>query len=177
MVGFTGDRGKDLPSWWGTGSFCWPSSDRPTSLAALMGWQAPRQSLSPTPCWTLTAWKSEPVRGNSRMDGSSSTFTTSACFSSVSHLFVPSGLSDGGCLDNRLVTTFNEDPVSSRNSVYFNLVSKKKDSIWWNLLPLVINLAALKTPDPFSPPRNWNPEPANSADLRVLLIFQSVVLS
>lgn len=63
------------------------------------------------------------------MDVNSSTFTTSACFSSMSHLFVPSGLSDCGGLDNRLVTTFNEDPVSSRNSVHLNLVPKEKDTI------------------------------------------------
>lgn len=46
-------------------------------------------------------------------------------FLSTPHLFVPSGLSDGGGLDDGLVATFDEDPVSSRNSVYLNLVSKK----------------------------------------------------
>lgn len=39
------------------------------------------------------------------------------------NLFVPPGLRDGGRLDDRLVTAFDENPVAGWHSVHFNLVS------------------------------------------------------
>lgn len=37
-------------------------------------------------------------------------------------LFVPSGLSDGGGLDDGLIAAFDENPVAGWNSIHFNLV-------------------------------------------------------
>lgn len=37
-------------------------------------------------------------------------------------LFVPSGLGDGGRLDNGLIAAFDENPVAGWDSIHFNLV-------------------------------------------------------
>lgn len=37
-------------------------------------------------------------------------------------LFVPSGLSDGGRLDDGLIAAFDENPVAGWDSIHFNLV-------------------------------------------------------
>lgn len=45
------------------------------------------------------------------------------CSSSFkSDLFIPSGLGDGGGLDDGLITAFDENPVAGWDSIHFNLV-------------------------------------------------------
>lgn len=46
-------------------------------------------------------------------------------FSFKSDLFIPSGLSDGGGLDDGLITAFDENPVACWDSIHFNLVPLK----------------------------------------------------
>lgn len=45
------------------------------------------------------------------------------CSSSFkSDLFIPSGLGDGGGLDDGLIAAFDENPVAGWDSIHFNLV-------------------------------------------------------